>query len=992
MIGSRHDRRQGVGRSRRSFRWLVVTCVLVAVHTMSVAAQEIIFNHLTPEDGLPTRTVYDLAQDVDGAILLATNAGLVRFDGRRFTVLPTPTGDSPGCTDIQIAPRGHLFVLGFDGTVYQRTDDTVRPVLDVSPWVTDYADIHLNDTVLYIATDHAILADHVETSSVADTIDHGGPPGHTPQILHVDGGAVVAAHPQGIVAHHHGSRQNDTLLAEPGQFRSIDLDGRTVYWNVWKNGPDRLHVQTADGLDRMDGPVADTLATTNGTAFAEGLGRMWFGTTNGLVHTDDMHRIERSLDGLLISDVLIDREGQLWVATTTDGVFVSPDVRLRIHTAANSPLRTDEITALGRLGKTLITGSRDGWVSGIRADTVWHTQLDDSDGEVEDLLTCGDRVLAARNDLFVLQDGQVVDTLGRVGAFRHVVLTDSGELYYGNHRSVRIARAGGAVADAEIVERRPVRICDEEPGALWVTKLLTERCLDLSLRGDDLWVVTDEGLSILPGGDTAHRRRVMDDPVRDVLHMPDAVWLATSRGLVVMKDLHVAHRMDGADGLPDDDVRALHLAGGSVMAFTRAGIAVIDPDTRNVRAVLDRSDGLPTDEATDLVVIDSSLFIATLDGIIESPLGHAPHNAVPPGLRIAAVERGDDSSAIAPGDRLPFMASPIQIRFDMVSLRAGDEAVISYRLTPDQPFDHLPPGRTDLTLLRLSEGSYTLEAFATNEDGVRSPVRTFAFTVRPPFRRSPAFFILLIAAAVLLTALILAVRFDNQRKRLVLQEQLKGSELKAIKSQMNPHFIFNLINTIQHMILTGDDRAAYDAINRFSRLVRSTLNHSEERSVTVEDEVDLLRTYLELESLRFRDELNVDLTVECPPAVRIPPMLIQPFIENALVHGLLHTTHDRRLRVRITLDDVMVCTVEDNGIGRARAKAIRQRQRGSHRSFSTAAIEKRFDLLRADLDARIGFTYHDLGPDEDMTTRVVIRIPILGRGKESSSPANHMSE
>ena len=991
MTHRRHGGRRRAVQSHVSIRWLFLVWCL-GWYGLPLPAQEIVFNHLTPQDGLPTRTVYDLAQDVDGAVLLATNAGLARFDGRVFTVLPTATGGSPGCTDIQVTPGGDLFVLGFDGTVYQRTDRVLRPVIDVSPHVTGYADIALGDTVLWIATDRSFLGYHIGRGQIIDSIEHGHAPGHTPQILRIHSDTLVAAGRRSIVAHVRHTEGRDTMLSEPGQFRSFDLDGRTVYWNVWKNGPDRLHVRTADGLRQMDGPVADTLAMTNGTAFAEGLGRVWFGTTGGLVHTDDMHHIERSLDGLLISDVLIDREGQLWVSTTTDGVFVSPDVRLRIHTAANSPLRTDEVTALGRLGDILLAGSRDGWVSGIHGDTAWHARLDDSDGEVEDLLTCDDRVLAARNDLFVVQDGQVEDTLGRVGAFRHVALADDGTLYYGSHRSVRVARVGDAVADADIVERQPIRICTEEPGTLWVSELLAERCLDLSLRGDDLWVVTDEGLSILPGGDPARRRRVMDDPVRDVLHTPEETWLATSSGLVVMKDMQVAHRMDEPDGLPDDDVRSLHLAGGWVMAFTRAGIAVIDPSTRTVRAVFDRRDGLPTNEATDLVVIDSSLFISTLDGIVEIPLGHAPRNAVAPGLEIASIERGDDSSAVARGDRLPFAASPIHIRFDMVSLRAGDQAVISYRLGPDQPFDRLPPGRTDLTLLRLSEGSYALEAFATNEDGVRSPVRTFGFTVRPPFRRSPAFFILLVVAAVLLTALILMLRFNVLRKRLVLQEQIKGSELKAIKSQMNPHFIFNLINTIQHMVLTGDDRAAYDAINRFSRLVRSTLDHSEERSVTVADEVDLLRNYLELESLRFRDALDVDLRVECPPTVRIPPMLIQPFIENALVHGLLHTTHDRRLRVHIDLEDVVVCTVEDNGIGRARAKAIRQRQRGGHRSFSTAAIEKRFDLLRADLDERIGYTYQDLGPDEEMTTRVVIRIPVVGRGKETASPANPVSE
>lgn len=223
---------------------------------------------------------------------------------------------------------------------------------------------------------------------------------------------------------------------------------------------------------------------------------------------------------------------------------------------------------------------------------------------------------------------------------------------------------------------------------------------------------------------------------------------------------------------------------------------------------------------------------------------------------------------------------------------------------------------------------------------------------------------------------LLALKLVERTKQFELEKEVLVSKLKALRSQMNPHFIFNLLNSIQHLVLKGDIENAYNFINQFAGLVRNVLDYSDKEKIWLSEELQLLQVYLKLEKLRFNDNLEYEIIEKnTDKDVLIPPMLIQPFIENALVHGLLHKENSRQLKVTIAVEDVLVCTIEDNGIGRKKAKEIRQRQRGNHKSFSTAAIEKRFAILSDYYKEELGYTYYDLPPSNAMTTQVVLRIP-----------------
>ncbi|PQJ78627.1 tetratricopeptide repeat-containing sensor histidine kinase [Polaribacter porphyrae] len=221
-------------------------------------------------------------------------------------------------------------------------------------------------------------------------------------------------------------------------------------------------------------------------------------------------------------------------------------------------------------------------------------------------------------------------------------------------------------------------------------------------------------------------------------------------------------------------------------------------------------------------------------------------------------------------------------------------------------------------------------------------------------------------------AALTALELAATKKRLALEKQYKNSELRALKAQMNPHFIFNAMNSIQSLILKDNKHEAYTYLTKFASLLRENLNISEKSFVNFEEELSLLEKYLELEKLRFRE--GFEYTIKGANAVeniKIPSMIIQPFVENAIKHGLIHKTDGvKKLQIDFFLDDVFTCIITDNGVGFKASKKI-NKNNGKETSFSTKSIKEKLQFLEEYYKMNIGFSYEDIKNG----TKVIIKVP-----------------
>jgi sensor histidine kinase YesM len=210
-------------------------------------------------------------------------------------------------------------------------------------------------------------------------------------------------------------------------------------------------------------------------------------------------------------------------------------------------------------------------------------------------------------------------------------------------------------------------------------------------------------------------------------------------------------------------------------------------------------------------------------------------------------------------------------------------------------------------------------------------------------------------------------------------------ELKALRAQMNPHFIFNSLNAIQHYIFNtrGDEAVKY--LNKFARLVRIILNNSDKPTVSVGEDLEALKLYLELEQMRFEGKfeyiIETDDTVD-PDYDIMPPLLMQPYVENAILHGLNPMPGKGFLSIKLrATNNFLICTIEDNGIGRVRSSEIRRTMPvNRHRSMGMKITEDRLRILNEINNSRLSVLVTDLENEngEPTGTRVELFVPLTG--------------
>lgn len=222
----------------------------------------------------------------------------------------------------------------------------------------------------------------------------------------------------------------------------------------------------------------------------------------------------------------------------------------------------------------------------------------------------------------------------------------------------------------------------------------------------------------------------------------------------------------------------------------------------------------------------------------------------------------------------------------------------------------------------------------------------------------------------------------EERIKAEFERRLNNVEMTALRSQMNPHFIFNCLNSIDYYILKNETEKASDYLNRFSRLIRLILQNSRANYVNLRDELEALRLYIEMESLRFHEQFDYRINLSDgfePSDVDIPPMLLQPYVENAIWHGLLHRATSGRLEVFLSLENgYLFCTVEDNGIGRQAAQAMKSKSASRQKSMGVKITEDRIQLINRLYDTNARVKIIDLKDRRGRAagTRVELSIPI----------------
>jgi Histidine kinase/Tetratricopeptide repeat len=223
-------------------------------------------------------------------------------------------------------------------------------------------------------------------------------------------------------------------------------------------------------------------------------------------------------------------------------------------------------------------------------------------------------------------------------------------------------------------------------------------------------------------------------------------------------------------------------------------------------------------------------------------------------------------------------------------------------------------------------------------------------------------------------------KLENRHKQAKLQQHVTEVEMQALRAQMNPHFIFNCLSSINRFILKNETEAASNYLTKFSRLIRMVLNNSKKPFISLEDELEMLCLYLDMEKLRFKDSFDYQIIfINSIDAgnVFVPPLLLQPFAENAIWHGLMHKEGQGHLEIELSIDKkILTCAITDNGVGRNKATEVKSKSVEKQKSMGLQITTERLALLNKDHDEQTFFNIEDITDNEGKSagTRVILKM------------------
>ncbi|HOM89886.1 MAG TPA: two-component regulator propeller domain-containing protein [Bacteroidia bacterium] len=283
----------------------------------------------------------------------------------------------------------------------------------------------------------------------------------------------------------------------------------------------------------------------------------------------------------------------------------------------------------------------------------------------------------------------------------------------------------------------------------------------------------------------------------------------------------------------------------------------------------------------------------------------------------------------------------------------------------------------------LNPGNYT---FKIRLYGIFGTEKSLSFYVPMPFYKSNIFLVILYVTGIAFLGLIAYFRIkhirNQEKKKTALNKRFAEFELKALQAQMNPHFLFNCLNTIKFFITTNNHSAANKYLTKFSKLLRMFLDHSTSESITIEEEINMLRLYIELEHMRFDEGFNFHLQVDESidyKNTEIPATILQPFVENAINHGLVNLNRQGNLTLIFEQKNgCIVGIIDDDGIGRAEAARLKNHSTSQHISRGTQLIDDRIKTLNSIREQHIEIQIIDKEDDQHNATgtRVIVTIPI----------------
>ncbi|MCB0481566.1 MAG: histidine kinase [Flavobacteriales bacterium] len=902
----------------------IILCIYL-VSRMTSFAQQPISNQLTEVHGLPSMLVYDLFLDQKGKLWLGTEEGIYWYDGFEFHGISLPHARSTAVSGIVEAPSGEILFRNFSSQVFVLSNGKTKPLQlkTKNGIIQDFKEFtRSTNGQFYFLKDSVIYTTPNPVTDSASVIWDQKVAGAPVRWLHF----VV----------------NDTLFFSEKHI--VDLGDQKIYPNPFKTRAtgffenQLLQFNYANsayfylGINDSMSIFKDQRKTIINHTYFESTESVWLCTRDGLSNLRK-GKYRTWFSGEFVTDMLSDNDGNYWVSTLNNGIYRIPKREVYWFTGNEQILQNRHVTCVQwKDNNSFFVGTNDGKVYLSTTEGKTNLVFDSKFKEpIKQILFLNPDTLGMKNQPVWAFVGHSIYFLNaKFEMINHAINASKGltKLEANNYLFTSGDECGhyDIQSNQKTIHRfRRGRAILVQNGTQFIGY---DDSLMVKTPNSNWRAVSSEQGSIVCSALIGYR---------------DTVWIATlNQGLLTYINGRVS-----AQSASKDIGRGIHMKyhRGRLYISTTKGLYSIQNGQLNITNISQQL-GLPQGAVPYFDLNDSLLLIALRNGLIYCNL-----NKIENHLESHNLDRISMSTDLK--NKYDYDENELTLGYDFWNYSSNNYKLF-YRLDEGPWKDH-PLFPTQITINTPLPGHHVLQMSLGNEPSDAHIWFSQAFRISPPYYATWWFRVLVGLIPLLLVAFYYSHRIKQQKIRSLQELRISKAEqarqlsqLTALRSQMNPHFLFNALNSIQDFILQNDKGAANRYLGKFADLIRNTLTLSSSELISLQDEINALENYLELEALRFNDQLawkieianGLDLSY-----YRVPPLLIQPFVENALKHGLLHLEGSKSLWIRVSESHDLLCIeIEDNGIG-IKASLSQKDKNKEHNSFALQANRSRIDLL-----------------------------------------------
>lgn len=936
------------------------------------------FKTFTEKDGLLDNTVNDIKQDKNGNLWLATKKGVCVYNGLKFRTIQTENKQELRANDLCFDKEGRCWIAGFDGLYYCNGKE-IQSVSKANNWdATIVNAVFCDQEKIYFGTQDGFFLWNTKTHKRTDFSQQTRFMNNAITSIFKDKKGTIWIGTFGDGMYGFNGRSFYRIDWKQELYRTSILD---IYeddeGNLWlaslQQGVIRYspYDATFQQLSETDGLSSRHIRAI----IQDNAGNFWFGTSGGgvcnyLGRQFTSFNTENGIRGKLVYAIYKDKKDRTWIGT-------------------------DKGVSQHKGGKWFNFGFAEGF-----ADIQCKAITGDEYNNVF-LGTEGNGLFWWKDSVFTkLENCQTA----------HVR-----SLLYAGNKTLWIATAGLGIYQLNYAnEAKEWKHFTIDNGLLSnrITALLKDS------KGN-IWYATEKnGAGLLSNEGKVIRSFTVNNGLKsnEITSITEDkkgnIWLGTLGSGVECYDRQSGkiNHFSYEDGLTS--------AIAYLVAFDDFGNLIIGSEkgldyvylSNNLQVVkvkhYSKGDGFSGVETCRNAVFkddEGTLWFGTINGVSRFyPTGHRK-NEQPPVVHLTDVKLFYESlsktkykNRLSDWGQVRELGLPYDenhLTFEFFGVNLSNPDAVKYRWKLEGFDENWSPASQEKSIVysNLPPGDYRFLVKACNEDGVWSKPYEMIFTIAKPFWYQWWFVLIAVFSVGGLVYLLVQIRIRKvkreareMQRQLQLEKEVIELEQKALRLQMNPHFIFNALNSIQAQIGSGNDKEARYYLAKFSRLMRQILDYSRRSSILLQEETAMLENYLLVE--QFCNGNNFDYSIETDEDleldfVQIPPMLLQPFVENAIKHGFRQLeTKGRRGHLSINFreeNNMLVCEITDNGIGREAATSIQEKSNSpKHESMALKITRERLDLLQ-ESEVKSTLEMIDLYTENVPSgTKVVIKIPL----------------